>query len=230
MYNLKIWKKNNSFDKKYGSKSPPLYPNEFLVKLCSSKLYSNINKKNIGKKLKVCEIGCFSGNNLRFFLDKGFSCYGLEVNNELISMCKYNLKKLKYKLPTLKIGTNTHIPYKDNFFDLLVSINTIHYTNGEGFNSAIDEFSRVLKKGGVAIIETPDQKSDIVKSAKKIGKMKYIWNYDNSFRDGIKVNFFDGKKSIENSFKKKFNKIEILNRTEKFIDSQYSWNIIILKK
>ena len=60
--------------------------------------------------------------------------------------------------------------------------------------------------------------------------MKYIWNYDNSFRDGIKVNFFDGKKSIENSFKKKFNKIEILNRTEKFIDSQYSWNIIILKK
>ena len=56
-------------------------------------------------------------------------------------MCKYNLKKLKYKLPTLKIGTNTHIPYKDNFFDLLVSINTIHYTNGEGFNSAIDEFN-----------------------------------------------------------------------------------------
>ena len=38
---MKTWRQNQAFDKKFGSTKPPSYPNEMLVKLCSSKDIQN---------------------------------------------------------------------------------------------------------------------------------------------------------------------------------------------
>ena len=65
-----LWTKNNAFNKAKGSSFPPSYPNEMLVKFFSSKSYSNLTSPLFKDKIKVCELGCFSGNNLRFFIDK----------------------------------------------------------------------------------------------------------------------------------------------------------------
>ena len=40
--NLKKWKRKNSFDKKFGSKNPPSYPHEMLLRVCLSKRFTNI--------------------------------------------------------------------------------------------------------------------------------------------------------------------------------------------
>ena len=76
------WKANNSFNKSLGAKFPPSYPNEMLVKTCSSKKYSRLTSNLFQIKLKVCEIGCLSGNNIRF-LDKKWKTYGVEINKIL---------------------------------------------------------------------------------------------------------------------------------------------------
>ena len=126
------WKANNSFNKSLGAKFPPSYPNEMLVKICSSKKYSRLtNNLFSNKKLKVCEIGCLSGNNIRFFLDKKWKTYGVEINKDLTNLAKKNLKRFKLKANQLKIGNNENLPFKSNYFDLLVSINTIHYSSGK---------------------------------------------------------------------------------------------------
>ena len=65
----KIWLKKNSYDKKKGSKSPPSYPNEMLIRLCTSKRFSKFPLNIFKKNFKVIEIGCFAGNNLRFFIE-----------------------------------------------------------------------------------------------------------------------------------------------------------------
>ena len=70
-----------------------LYPNEMLVKICSSKNYSKLTSGLFNRKIKVCEIGCFAGNNLRFFADKGYDVSGIEINQYLIKICKSYLKK-----------------------------------------------------------------------------------------------------------------------------------------
>jgi len=62
------WIIKNSFNKSLGAKFPPSYPNEMLVKLCSSRRYSELTKSLfLKKKIKVCEIVCLFGNNIRFF-------------------------------------------------------------------------------------------------------------------------------------------------------------------
>ena len=85
-----------------------------------------------------------------------------------------NLKRLKIKTPVIKIGKNTKIPFKNNFFDTLVSINTIHYNSGNEIQKVMLEYKRVLKKGGILYLETPGKNHFAV--GKKIGNLSYKSN------------------------------------------------------
>lgn len=224
------WRAKNSFNKKLGAKYPPSYPNEMLVKICSSKRYSRLTKALFTKnKLKVCEIGCLSGNNIRFFLDKKWTTYGVEINIDLLKLAKKNLKRFKQKASNLKIGNNENLPFKSNYFDVLASINTIHYSSGKNIENAIKEYSRVLKKGGLAIIETPSPKHDAVKNSKKKRDNLWIWKWG-GFRNNQQMGFFDDKKKLKTKLKKHFSKVEINERSEDYQDIKLYWYFIICKK
>ena len=63
---MKLVKYNNQ--NSHTSKTPPSSPNEMMVKIFSSKHYSNIRIKPPSKN-KILEVGSFSGNNLRYFIE-----------------------------------------------------------------------------------------------------------------------------------------------------------------
>lgn len=224
------WKAKNSFNKSLGAKFPPSYPNEMLVKICSSKKYSRLtNNLFSDKKLKVCEIGCLSGNNIRFFLDKKWKTYGVEINKDLINLAKKNLKRFKLKANKLKIGNNENLPFKSNYFDLLVSINTIHYSSGKKIDDAIKEYSRVLKKNGLVIIETPSPKHDAVMNSKKKEDNLWIWKWG-GFRNNQEIGFFDSKIKLKKKLKKFFSKVQINERSEVYDDVKLYWYFAVCKK
>lgn len=226
----KKWNLKNSFDRSMGAKYPPSYPNEMLVKLCSSKKYSDLTKNIfIKKKINVCEIGCFSGNNLRFFLDKKWNTHGVEINQKLFKLTKNNLKRFNKTINNLKIGNNTNIPYKNNYFDVLVSINTIHYSSGGDIEKTIKEYSRILKKNGIALIETPSEKHDIVKKSKKKKNNLWIWKWG-GFRNNQLMGFFDNKIFLKNKLKKYFSQVEILERSEEYNKIKLHWYFAVCKK
>ena len=141
------WNKQNSVDKSKLSEFPPSYPNEMLVKILSSTLYSPL-KSQLPLNPKVLEVGIFSGNNARFFLENDYELTGSELNLEMVKLGQENLTRLRYNLPVINIGHNTELNFASNMFDLLVSINTIHYSPGENSGKAINEFCRVLKPTG----------------------------------------------------------------------------------
>tara|TARA_Y100000816_G_C26101580_1_gene583993 strand:+ start:592 stop:1275 length:684 start_codon:yes stop_codon:yes gene_type:complete len=224
------WKAKNSFSKKLGAKYPPSYPNEMLVKICSSKKYSGLTKNLFSKKkIKVCEIGCLSGNNIRFFLDKKWATFGIEINKDLLKLAKKNLKRFKIKLNNLKIGNNENLPYNDDYFDLLVSINTIHYSSANKIDEAIKEYSRVLKKKGIAIIETPSPKHDAIKNSIKKKDNLWIWKWG-GFRNNQKIGFFDKKEKFKKKLEKFFSKVEINERSEDYKNIKLYWYFAICKK
>ena len=97
---MKLVKYNNK--NAYGSKYPPSYPNEMMVKIFSSKTYTNIKIKTSHKN-KVLEIGSFSGNNLRYFIENGFETYGIEINQNLVNLGLQNLKRLNVKIAELPV-------------------------------------------------------------------------------------------------------------------------------
>ena len=202
---VKYTKKNS-----YKSKFPPSFPNEMMVKFFSSKKYSNINFKSPSNN-KVLEIGSFSGNNLRYFIENNYKTYGIEINQELVDIGLKNLKRLKIKPPIIKIGSNTKIPFKTNFFDTLVSINTLHYNSGNEIDEAIIEFKRVLKKSGVLYLETLGKNH--LGFGKKISNLLYKSKIKD-FRRNHNFGFFDDKLHLNKFLKNYFKKVEIYERSE----------------
>ncbi len=206
---MKLVKYNNK--NAFGSKHPPSYPNEMMVKIFSSKTYSNIKIKPSHQN-RVLEVGSFSGNNLRYFIENSYKTYGIEINQKLVNLGLKNLKRLKVKIPTIKIGTNNNIPFKKNFFDTLVSINTIHYNSGNEVHEAFLEFKRVLKKGGVLYLETLGNKHFAF--GKKIKDLSYKSNLKD-FRKNHIFGFFNNGLHLKKILKQYFNSVEIFEKNEK---------------
>ena len=154
----------------------------------------------------------------------------VEINKDLTNLAKKNLKRFKLKANQLKIGNNENLPFKNNYFDLLVSINTIHYSSGKKIDDAIKEYSRVLKKNGLVIIETPSPKHDAVMNSKKKKKDNlWIWKWG-GFRDNQVVGFFDNKIKLKKKLKKFFSKVQINERSEVYDDIKLYWYFAVCKK
>jgi len=206
---MKLVKYNNQ--NSHTSKNPPSYPNEMMVKIFSSKHYSNIRIKPPSKN-KILEVGSFSGNNLRYFIENGFKSYGIEINQKLVDLGIANLKRLRVKSPLIKIGINTNIPFQNKFFDTLVSINTIHYNSGNEVHKALREYKRVLKNGGVLYLETLGKNHFAF--GKKIDNLSYK-SALKDFRKNHTFGFFDNNLHLKKILKRYFKKVEIFEKYEK---------------
>lgn len=197
------WKSENAFDTEQGSVSAPKYPHEYMVKCLSSAHNSGLKPLGITKRSKVLEIGCFGANNLRYFLDRGFSVnniYGVEVTSSLVDMCKTNFRLLtNMALPegNIKLGENNNIPFEDTTFDLIVSINTIHYSTKNEVIEALTLWKKKLKPNGRLFVETAGPDHDFVKEAKRKSMLDWQWGPLGGFREGSKAGFFDNRKHFQ---------------------------------
>lgn len=222
------WNQENSFDKSLLSKFPPSWPNEMLVKVLSSLNYSPI-VGTLSKPIKVFEVGIFSGNNARFLLENGYEVSGSELNEEMIELGIRNLTRLGYEVPPIGVGENTNLPPGDSIFDLLVSINTIHYSSGTQNAVALQEFSRIIRKGGYAVIETPGSEHFAVKAAKR--KQELIWEWHaGGFREGQDFGFYDSIEHYRTKLLEHFEDVEICRRIEEYPRVKLEFWMAVCKK
>jgi ubiquinone/menaquinone biosynthesis C-methylase UbiE len=76
---------------------------------------------------------------------------GGDIAEEAIAECNANWKRANLKFAVLD---GTRLPYNENYFDKIVSFETIEHTTK--FKEMLEEFHRVLKPGGIAFISTPN--------------------------------------------------------------------------
>ncbi len=99
-------------------------------------------------KLKILDAGCGTGG-LLVKLAKYGNVYGIDISSEGIKLAK------KRDLKNLQVGTVTALPYKNNFFDVVVCIDVLYHQKVTDDAKALAEFSRVLKPNGILILKVP---------------------------------------------------------------------------
>ncbi len=184
----------------------PTWPNEVMVKTLFGSYLADRVKLESG--MKVLDIGCGFGNNLLPFLNMGCDCYGVEVTSDIAELTQGILKERGYSA-TIKQGKNSALPFENGFFDLIVSLNVLHYEKTEAeISSALKEYNRVLKKGGRLFLMTVGPEHAINKRAKVIGPHRYeIQDYD--FRNGEQYFYFDNLKYLNHYLSESFTGIEL---------------------
>lgn len=105
---------------------------------------------NILKKLKfknALDIGCASGYMLSEIAKKipDRAYYGVDVYSDAIFYAKKNYPKIKFK-----VGHAEKLPYKNNYFDLVISYETAEHV--ENPTLMLKEIKRVLKKNGKLLL------------------------------------------------------------------------------
>ena len=82
----------------------------------------------------------------------GFDVYATDVSKQGLKMTKKWLKELNLKAKLKNICCFRKFPFKNNFFDAIISTQVIHHNYYNKIKLCISEIERVLRPGGIAFV------------------------------------------------------------------------------
>jgi len=105
---------------------------------------------NLKPNSKILDIGCGKGYLLYDFLKvlPNSEVFGLDLSKYAIENSKPEVKNL------LTYGNAINIPWPDNYFDLVISINTLHCLPAYDLDLALREMERVGKENKYLCVES----------------------------------------------------------------------------
>lgn len=140
----------------------------FLKKL---QIYSVLWKRNIklNKNSKILCIGCGPLDIINYL--KNYKKYSIDP------LADFFRKKFNFDYDSQRLikGVGENLPYKDNFFDLVIVRNVLDHTNSS--SKVLSEIKRVLKKQGLVHLEVHFYQKKFLKLAK-------IWSTIKKFFTG----------------------------------------------
>jgi ubiquinone/menaquinone biosynthesis C-methylase UbiE len=116
-----------------------------------------IHEYSLKPGMRVLDVGCAKGFLVK---DLILACPGLEVFG--IDISSYALLNAEPDVVgRLHLGNATNLPFPDNTFDLVVSINTLHNLERDGVCKALREIERVKKQNSYVVVDSyrnPEQR------------------------------------------------------------------------
>ncbi len=115
-----------------------------------------ISHYDLHSNSKILDIGCGKGYLLYELSQKLPKCeiYGLDISNYAIENAKPEIKK------NIIHGSATNLPWPDNFFDLVISINTLHCLHIYDLEVALKEMERVGNEHKYLCVESYRNESE----------------------------------------------------------------------
>lgn len=127
-----------------------------------------IEKLFTEKKVKrILDLGCGGGRHTVYLASKGFDTYGSDYSAKGLMHTLSVLRK-KGLTAHLTLHDMTTLPFDDQCFDAVISIQVIHHNKLEDIHKTIQEITRVLKEGGFIWITMPISKHEPSKKQKTI--------------------------------------------------------------
>jgi ubiquinone/menaquinone biosynthesis C-methylase UbiE len=147
------------------------YPQEDVIRFISKYISKRIglddfiDKNNYLQRPKVLDFGCGIGRHVKLLDEFKLDAYGFDLSKEAIAVAKSNFAKLKLHNLADKIIVSdiTKLPYKNDYFDFMLSHGVLDSMPFEIAKKGINELYRVLKPNGLIyldLISTDDSSFD----------------------------------------------------------------------
>lgn len=157
--------KKNQFNKTYFQGGKSTYSSCYDYKIGNLKYLFDTEIAGISEKLlnpgdNILDIGCAFGDLLSMFDCHKYHAFGLDISQYALSKAR-NKTKAELKIS----DANKKLPFSNNSFKLVTALDIIEHLESP-FNFC-QEVSRVLKKGGIFCVHTPNINSIFEKIFRK---------------------------------------------------------------
>ncbi len=170
---------------------------------------SDINKEflnNLDRDIKILEVGCNRGQQLRHLQNIGFTnLYGIELQSDAVEKSKQSTNNIN-----IIQGNAFDIPFKDNWFDLVFTSGVLIHISPDDLKQAINEIYRCTKK--------------------------YIWGFEYFSENLKEINYrgnsgFLWKQNFSDIFLKNFNNLKLLKEKRyKYLNDENIDQMYLLAK
>lgn len=103
-------------------------------------LYRALKIKFLLKPKSLLDVGCGIGLLVYYLRKMGVEAYGIEISNYAISKSPLGIRKY------LTIGNILHLPYKDNSFDIVTTVDVLQHLHKDDIAKALKECNRVCNR------------------------------------------------------------------------------------
>lgn len=99
------------------------------------------------EKLSILDAGCGTGKILESC--KAYTAHGLDISEEALNFCKAR------GLSNIIKGSICDIPFEDNSFDVVISMDVLYHMDVADDMAALKEFYRITSKNGILTLNLP---------------------------------------------------------------------------
>ncbi len=181
---------------------------------------------------RVLDLGFGTGRHTVFLAENGFNVYGIDISKTGKKITEKKVREENLKNVHLKTADMKDIPFKNSFFDAIISVYVMEHNTLSSLTKTISEIMRVLKPGGVLFATLISTKDPRYGAGKKLEPNTFVNIYNTTRGDDYDVpHRFSDRKEIE----KIFSKFTILKAVEKFGYSErrkakiVHWELILEK-
>jgi SAM-dependent methyltransferase len=150
---------------------------------------------------KILDVGFGDGRNWPLLHNLSFDIYGLEISEEILALGRRRAAALGLTV-TLKLGTNSVIPFGNQYFDYLLASSSSYYVDkGTSFAQTVEEYGRVLRPGGILLATLAAEGSSIFEDSTDLGAGVFEIRRDPwQLRNGYMFRRFDSQEEVIAAF------------------------------
>lgn len=175
------------------------YPAIEVISFIEMLNFTQFDDKNI------LDLGCGAGRHCHYLASLGFNVYGCDISETGI---RYTLERLsKDNLQAHLIKSDmTAIPFKNDFFDAIVSYSVIHHNTIDSIKECVSEIYRTLKPSGRLFLKVKSTVDSNFRKGKQLETNTFL--FPSGPEEGIPHHYSD-KEELMNLLKN-FNIIQLI--------------------
>lgn len=104
---------------------------------------------------RLLDLGSGTGRHVVFFARRGMTVWGLDNSPEGLRATRAWLADEGLKATLVDQSMLDPLPFEDEFFDAVISVQVIHHARLATIRSVVREVQRVLKPGGLLFVTVP---------------------------------------------------------------------------
>ncbi len=91
----------------------------------------------------ILDLGCGAGRNALFLAKQGFSVWGVDIAQDGLSVAEDQAKIAKVQLTLSLKDSYDPLPYPDNYFDAVISVQVLQHNKREQIQKTLKEIQRM---------------------------------------------------------------------------------------